>query len=64
MQARLQTTQDDGNQSRYVPGIRDKKKKENWLIRVNKTHFNPSREWFNSSQLLVEIMLGLKPTDL
>ena len=27
MQARLQTTQDDGNQSRYVPGIRDKKKK-------------------------------------
>ena len=40
MQARLQTTQEDGNQSRYEPSIRDRKK-ENLLIRVKRIHFNP-----------------------
>ena len=63
MQARLQTTQEDGNQSRYVPSIRDRKK-ENWLIRVKRIHFNPCWGWFNSSQMLVEIIVGLEPTDL
>ena len=63
MQARLQTTQEDGNQSRYEPSIRDRKK-ENLLIRVKRIHFNPCWGWFNCSQMLVEIMVGLEPTDL
>ena len=41
-----------------------RQKKKNWLIRVKRIHFNPCWGWFNSSQMLVEIMVGLELTDL